>query len=165
MRQNADLAEQILLRWSVPALPLDRLVEAVQGRTGAPAGGCEVLLQEILSRPDHFRVLDPWVGPWRTLVSRGEVPPAAPWIIARKLPNPQAGASFRSLDALSQSLRAIGLELDAGCTASVARWLRLVEEAREIHPRLQADAVNQPDRHSSSASTEMTENPLPAAAA
>ncbi len=165
MRQNADVAEQILQRLTVPALRLDRLADAVEQGSGASVGGHAVLLQELRARPERFRILNPWIGPWRTAMRRQEGGGFLPWVIALRGPRTPRASGCRSLESMTESLRAIAARLDPGCPTSVARCLGLLVAGREAAQHLQISAENQAERHSSSASTDTSESPLPAAAA
>jgi hypothetical protein len=165
MRQNAEVAEQILQRLTVPAVRLDHLAEAVEQRSGASVGGHHVLLQELRARPDRFRILNPWIGPWRTAMRRHEGPGFLPWVIALRVPRTPRGPGCRSLVSMTESLRAIAARLDSDCPSSVARCLGLLVAGREVARHLHTSAENQAERHSSSASTDTSESPLPAAAA
>lgn len=88
METLAQRAAQSLAHHSSPALPLQELTEVV--RSGGGVVGASVLLRALQERPDLFRLLDPWRGPWRANAVRhsgrgmGE-PAAAPvgerWVV------------------------------------------------------------------------------------
>src|SRR5262245_23920673 len=73
MQTLADRAAATLARHPAPALPLDELVEQVRG--GGAVVGPDVLLRALEARPDLFRVLDPWRGPWRCASPRARTQP------------------------------------------------------------------------------------------
>ena len=79
MKTIPDLAREILNRSPNPALPLARLLEAIEEETAGYVEGAERILMEIRSRPDLFRVLDPMIGPWRRATAKPyEAPPWSP---------------------------------------------------------------------------------------
>jgi hypothetical protein len=63
MKTIPDFAREILNRSGTPALPLPRLLEAIEEATSGQVVNAEQILAEIRSRPDLFRVLDPMIGP------------------------------------------------------------------------------------------------------
>ena len=76
MKTIPDFAMEIMSRSSAPALPLPRLVDAIAEETAGLVADAERILREIRMRPDLFRVLDPFIGPWRRATARpGETPP------------------------------------------------------------------------------------------
>lgn len=68
METLVERAAQSLSHHPSPALPLDELSEHV--RHGGHVVGPGVLLRALEARPDLFRVLDPWRGPWRAAAPR-----------------------------------------------------------------------------------------------
>ena len=59
MKTIPDFAREILSRSPTPALPLPRLLEAIEEETAGQITNAERILPEIRTRPDLFRVLDP----------------------------------------------------------------------------------------------------------
>lgn len=129
MKTIPDLAMEILSRSPTPALPLPRLVEAIAEETGSYVAPVERILTELRSCPDHFRVLDPMIGPWRRATTRpGEVPPWGPdtWVLGL---HPGSRSSSPVSVRTAESLRCLGREIDENSATAVARWLLLIERA------------------------------------
>ena len=68
MMTIAERAARSLAEHRAPALPLDQLVRQVED--GGAAVGPDILLRALEARPDLFRVLNPWRGPWRSASRR-----------------------------------------------------------------------------------------------
>jgi hypothetical protein len=158
------VVRQILEREISGALPLPELCERVSAEHQSPSGGAEVLLREIESRPEVFRVLRPCMGPWD---SRGPRLPqavsATPWVLVRAA-DPGWGEN-RTESVLMETLREVGNSVDAKSFTALARWLQLVIAAGETFRALHSEAMNHPERHSSSESTSTNVNPEASVAA
>ncbi len=137
METLAQRAAQSLAYHSSPALPLQELTEEV--RTGGGVVGTGVLLRALQERPDLFRLLDPWRGPWRAAPIRqsgrgmGE-PPAAPvgerWVVPL---GPSTGYPARDpLGRLKASMIHLGRTLDERSMTDLARWLAMVRESERL---------------------------------
>ena len=127
MKTIPDLAREILSRSPTPALPLPRLMEAIEQESTGPVNGVERVLGEIRSRPDLFRVLDPHIGPWRRATTEpGDSPPWSPdtWVLGL-VPGPRTVSPVRARTA--ESLRCLGRRVDENSATSIARWLILIE--------------------------------------
>ena len=127
MKTIPDLAREILNRSPTPALPLPRLLEAIEEETVGYVASVERILTEIRSRPDLFRVLDPMIGPWRRATAKpGEVPPWSPdtWVLGL---DPDTRASSPVSARTTESLRCLGRRVDENSATGVARWLLLIE--------------------------------------
>jgi hypothetical protein len=129
MHTLADRAAETLARHPAPALPLDELVEQV--RDGGTVVGPEVLLRALEARPDLFRVLDPWRGPWRCASprSRASAGPRWPrWVVGLG-PYPRgAGAGGR----LKSSLAWLGRTVDERSVLDLVRWLGMIREGERL---------------------------------
>jgi hypothetical protein len=165
METLAERAAQSLIRHPAPALPIDELSEQVRG--GGAAVGAGVLLRALEARPDLFRVLDPWRGPWRSVTrpdarraERSALETAgARWVVPLGRATLDRDASAR----LKASVVHLGRTLDERSVTDLVRWLGMV---REMSPergagaaRYGSDRVNQPERQSPSASTSTDEKP------
>ena len=127
MKTIPDFAREILSRSPTPALPLARLLEAIEEETPGYVVSPERILTEIRSRPDLFRVLDPMIGPWRRSTAKpGEAPPWSPetWVLGLD-PNTRASSPVSARTA--ESLRCLGRRVDENSATAVARWLLLIE--------------------------------------
>lgn len=128
MQTLADRAAAVLARHPAPALPLDELVDQVRG-AGAVVGP-EVLLRALEARPDLFRVLDPWRGPWRRAPSPHRARPVAGprWIVGlAALPHARdAGARLKA------SLSWLGRTVDERSALDLVRWLGMVRESEGV---------------------------------
>ncbi|RPI60974.1 MAG: hypothetical protein EHM50_06460 [Lysobacterales bacterium] len=73
MNPIAAAAEHVLRAHPHPALRISELVELLAGPLDRALD--EAKLRTVLERyPDHFRLLDPWRGPWRALAREGDGP-------------------------------------------------------------------------------------------
>ncbi len=130
-----DFAREILSRAPTPALPLPRLLEAIEEETAGYVASAERILREIRARPDLFRVLDPMIGPWRRATARpGEVPPWSPetWVLGL---DPDTRASSPVSARTAESLRCLGTRVDENSATAVARWLLLMERSASVSQR------------------------------
>ena len=131
MQTLADRAAETLARHPAPALPLDELVHQVRDG-GAVVIGPEVLLRALEARPDLFRVLDPWRGPWRLASMRGRLPTLGHWPqwIVGLGPQPPAGGPAARLKA---SLAWLGRTVDDRSVLDLVRWLGMVREGERLN--------------------------------
>ena len=169
MKATPVLVEQILSRSMPSAMPLPRLVRAVNREMGGPGVGPQDLLCSLRSRPDLFRMLDPLVGPWRRSVAvrwgdGGWAPD--PWVIGLS-PERRPRSAFVSL--LNESLRCLGKQVDECSTTATARWLLHMERgsmaissvgipngftlSNPMGSEAHDGAANHPERQSCSVST------------
>ncbi len=127
MKTIPDLAREVLSRSSTPALPLPRLVDAIEKETPGYAGSVDRILREIRSCPNLFRVLDPLIGPWRRATGKpGDLPQWSPetWVLGL---NPDTRAKSPVSARTAESLRCLGRRVDENSATAVARWLLLME--------------------------------------
>ena len=168
MKATPVVVEQILSRSMPSAMPLPRLVEAVNREMGGPQVGPQALLCSLRSRPDLFRMLDPLVGPWRrsTAVRWGDGGWAPdPWVIGL---SPERRPRSPLVSRLSESLRCLGKQVDECSTTATARWLLHMERGSIALSSIgipsgfapstpvgsaQEGASNHPELHSCSVST------------
>ena len=170
MKTTPDVVEQILSRSVPSAMPLPRLVEAVNRELGGPRIGRGDLLRSLRSRPDLFRTLDPLVGPWRRYTVEswddgGWAPD--PWVIGL---SPERRPQSAFVSRLNESLRCLGRQVDGCSTTSTARWLSHMERGSTALSSIgvtnglttrdpwrpspaQDPTSNHPERHSCSSST------------
>jgi hypothetical protein len=135
MKTIPDFAREILNRSVTPALPLPRLLEAIEEATSGQVVNAQRILAEIRSRPDLFRVLDPMIGPWRRATAKpGEVPPWSPetWVLGL---DPDTGASSSVSARTAESLQCLGRKVDENSATAVARWLLLMERYAAVSRR------------------------------
>ena len=118
----AERAAQSLARHRAPALPVDQLVHQVKD-SGA-AVGQDILLRELKARPDLFRVLDPWRGPWRSASRRAAGEARTTWVVGLTRCGECEGTSAR----LKASLAHLGRTVDERSVTDLARWLGMVRE-------------------------------------
>ncbi len=122
-------AENVLRRHSAPALRLSELLGHVRADTGVRNLDAERLRGVLEARPDRFRLLDPWRGPWR-FVRRGATATRGvdPWVVVVGDPGDAGGAEGGRPPAdrrLTASVRWLGLSLDAASGRAVSRWHRM----------------------------------------
>lgn len=126
---------EILSRSPTPALPLPHLLEAIEEETVGCVVDAERILNELRSRPDLFRILDPMIGPWRRATAKpGDVPPWSPetWVLGL---DPDSRATSPVSARTAESLRCLGREIDENSATAVARWLLLIERSASVSQR------------------------------
>lgn len=142
MDDPVDRATWILAREPAGALPLELLARTLQ-EEGVPLHPSpEALAARLEARSARFRVLHLLRGAWQEVETGGPAADATPLVRERRLPARRGGwVVSRSgegrpvrgpLAPLGASLRALGSGLDAGSPPSVARWVRLVQEAGRL---------------------------------
>jgi hypothetical protein len=119
-------AENVLRRHAAPALRLSELLGHVRSETGLRTLDAGRLRGVLETRPDRFRLLDPWRGPWR-FVRRGSTTGRGvdPWVVVVGDPGDEGGAREgrpRPDRRLSASVRWLALTLDATSGRTVSRW-------------------------------------------
>jgi hypothetical protein len=113
-------AEAALRRNAAPALRLGELLLVVRADTRDVTLGEERLRSALESRPDRFRVLDPWRGPWRFV---GPSHSGEPWVVVVGDPGDRdARAANSPAHTLRESVRWLGLTVDQGSHREVGRW-------------------------------------------
>lgn len=140
-------AEAALRHHAAPALRLTELLRQVRLRLGAITPDTEGLRRALQSRPDRFRVLDPWRGPWRHVARDPALAPAGdPWVVVVGDPGDDgadcyAGTSddlSRTQERLRASVRWLGTRLDGGTSRAVARFHVIAVAAERTTPHLSA---------------------------
>ena len=126
MMTIAERAAQSLSHHRAPALPLDQLADQVKD-SGA-AVGPDILLRALEARPDLFRVLDPWRGPWRSASRRAAGRARATWVVGLALSRGSGGTATQ----LKASLVHLGRTVDEESVTDLARWLGMVHEGERL---------------------------------
>lgn len=128
-----------------PALPLHELRQMVRGSGVAVTE--DVLLQALDRARSRFRVLDPWRGPWRSLVRPGRrsgPPPEdplpgtlalEPWVMAAP-GAPGGDGESTVLGRMRGTLVHLGWVLDERSPVAMARWCAQVREGRRVRHRV-----------------------------
>ena len=130
MEPILSAAEQILRNSGAPALRLTMLAADLRGALGGLAVEVVRLRSVLEAHPERFRVLDPWRGPWRLL---GDAHPSGegdPWVVAvRDDGNGSAPHGPPTLSRrLRESVRWLGVQLDARSADCVIRWQGMLAE-------------------------------------
>ena len=127
MQTLADRAAQSLAHHPSPALPLNELVHQV--KLGGAVVGPDVLLRAIEGRPDLFRVLDPWRGPWRSAKPRAGTPTGVGtrWVVGLG----RVGAADAA-GRLKATLAHLGRTVDERSVTDLVRWLGMVQEGERL---------------------------------
>lgn len=130
MEHVLSAAEQILRASGAPALRLGALLDELRTTTGERTLQAPRLRALLEGRPDRFRVLDPWRGPWRSVGRRDPSQPAEPWVVAVRDLGDGAGTvrGPRAIRRIRESVRWLGVALDARSVRCVARWQGLLLE-------------------------------------
>lgn len=130
-----------------PALPLHEL-RAMVGGSGVAVTE-DVLLQALDRARTRIRVLDPWRGPWRSLVRPGRrsgfpsddpLPGSLtlePWVVAGP-GAPGGGGESTVLGRMRGTLVHLGWVLDERSPVDMARWCGQVREGRRIRDRVRS---------------------------
>lgn len=132
MNPIAAFAEGALREHTHPALRLRELVALVSERVDRTLDGDR--LRAILETyPDRFRILDPWRGPWRSML---DDTPAAPgtcdvWVIAIVTPDRPPGGSALAVK-LRETVRWIGRGVDPRSPREVSRWYAIALAERAL---------------------------------
>lgn len=110
------------------ALPLDELVHQI--RLGGAVVGPDVLLRALEARPDLFRVLDPWRGPWRSAIPREGTRSGigTRWVVGRG----RGAAGTDTAGRLKASLAHLGRTVDDRSVTDLVRWLGMVQEGKRL---------------------------------
>ncbi len=129
MEHILSAAEQVLRNSGAPALRLSALLDELVTTTGTRMLDGPRLRSLLEARPDRFRILDPWRGPWRFVNRRAETS-SDPWVVVvRDLGDgPGVAADPRVIRRVRESVRWLGLTLDARSPRQVSRWEGLVLE-------------------------------------
>ncbi|HSW31912.1 MAG TPA: hypothetical protein VLH75_20680 [Longimicrobiales bacterium] len=130
MEHVLSAAEQILRASGAPALRLGALLDELRVTTGERSLQASRLRSLLEGRPDRFRVLDPWRGPWRPVVRAEDPALGEPWVVAVRDGGDGTGAfaSPRLVRRIRECVRWLGLDLDAASARRVVRWQALVLE-------------------------------------
>lgn len=130
MEHILSAAEQILRNSGAPALRLSALLDELLATTGTRALDGPRLRSLLEARPDRFRILDPWRGPWRFVGRGADAPPGEPWVVVVRDLGDGAGTpgGHGVLRMVRESVRWLGLNLDARSPRRVMRWEGLVLE-------------------------------------
>lgn len=137
MNLSRDSLTEMLSRRSVPGLSLAQLRDMIAHEQGHLTPGPR-LRGWLRSESEGFRLLDPWLGPWRQWGTRSTVAHVnggglekaddgeTMWVVPR-----QVSASDhppRSWERIGVAIRSLGLYVDDGSPALLARWVYLVQE-------------------------------------
>lgn len=130
MEHVLSAAEQILRASGAPALRLGALLDELRATTGERSLQAPRLRSLLEGRPDRFRVLDPWRGPWRPVARAEAAARGEPWVVAVRDGGDVTGAyaSPRLVRRIRECVRWLGLDLDIASVRRVVRWQALVLE-------------------------------------
>jgi len=133
----ASYAEHTLRRSEHPALKLSELLESVSevvDRT-LDAGRLRAILE---AYPDHFRLLEPWRGPWRTPNGTLMAKEAAveTWVVAVTDPEGTPDGAGPAAVQLRESVRWLARGVDARSPSEVSRWYAIAMSERAVRTAL-----------------------------
>lgn len=120
-----DAAEAVLRRHPAPALRLDELLPLVRLALRDPALDRDRLLQSLSARPERFRLLDPWRGPWKRMIDGPDPGPLpGPWVVVVGDPGGEAGPSTGGMAAtrMRACVQWMAVGVDPTSAWSLARW-------------------------------------------
>jgi hypothetical protein len=136
-------AEYALRRSGAPALHLSDLLRQVRSETRDLSLDGARLQAGLLGRPDMFRVLDPWRGPWLFLREQEHTPHSPdldPWVVVVSDPADGDGMGRPSTRRLQACVRWLARDVDPRSGHALARWSVLVMSAEESRYALEAAA-------------------------
>ncbi len=140
MNLTRDSLTEMLSRRGIPGLSLAQLRDMVAHEQGHLTPGSR-LRGWLRSESEGFRLLDPWLGPWRTWASHPTVPSVHragidehdegenTWVVPRDVR--PGDLPPRRWERIGVAIRALGLHVDEGSPALLARWVYLVQEAEK----------------------------------
>lgn len=140
----AERAHRVLARQPTPALSVRELHRLMSGELGGPSPPRELFLHQLRRRPDLFRVLRPWRGPWSGLVAPESGRPGAPpvvtdlqvdsgaWVVPTGGSGPPEGEPDSATRTLRATLLAVGRDVDEGSLLALTRWMGMVREGRRV---------------------------------
>jgi hypothetical protein len=134
-------AERVLRRTAAPALHLTELLHEVRQETHDLSLDAGRLMAGLQGRPDVFRVLDPWRGPWRFLrePAAGTCGPRLdPWVVVVSDPAEENGAGTSPTGRLHTCVRWLARQVDPRSQRAVARWSALAISAEDTGNALRA---------------------------
>src|SRR5688500_15557730 len=131
MNPIASFAETALREHAHPALRLRELVELVAQRVDRSLDGTR--LRAILeSYPDRFRILDPWRGPWRSVLGDSDAALYSDvWVVAVSAPDHPPGGPPVAVK-LRETVRWIGRGVDPRSQRQVSRWYAIALAERAL---------------------------------
>ena len=132
MHPIAAFAENTLRAHSHPALRLRELVDLVAQRVDRSLDGAR--LRAILDAyPDRFRILDPWRGPWRSVLSDDpdDPPMADVWVVAVAPPDHPPGGPPVAVK-LRETVRWLGRGIDPRAPREGSRWYAIALAERAL---------------------------------
>lgn len=146
MNRLLQAAEAVLRQHPAPALRLSELLRHVRARIGALTPDAAGLQRALAARPDRFRVLDPWRGPWKRVARDPRYPAAGdPWVVVVGDPGDQGADPGTAEPPLSHpqrrlraSVRWLGARLDGEETCSLSRFHAIAIGAEAAVERLGA---------------------------
>ncbi len=139
MNALARIAESALHASPHPALRLSELLELVIGRAGRSVTPA-MLRAALEGRPDRFRILEAWTGPWRSRedgdprgLRGGGAPAFEPdaWVVAVGSPDTPPDAPRTAL-CLRESVRWLALGLDGRSRMDASRWYAIAMAERAV---------------------------------
>ena len=145
MQSTTDLAVHILARTPARTLPISRLTILMGQEAGGAPLEDDLVVRALRSRPELFRLLDPWRGPWRMLRRAGARASTLtshplggtsddPWVLL--LEPPTDSELDPPLRMLQESTLAAGRSVDEHSVTALARWLRMTLEEADVAPAL-----------------------------
>jgi hypothetical protein len=130
-------AEATLRASAAPALRLGDLLHHVRSETRDLTLDRERLLRLLRARPDIFRILDPWRGPWRFIrePDTGSGHTLDPWVLTVSDPAGGDGAGRPGVRKMRSCILWLAGGIDARSPRALARWSGLAlaaDEARRV---------------------------------
>lgn len=130
-----------------PALRLGELLGPIADRVDRSLT-LDRLREALCEHPEAFRLLDPWKGPWRTVVPapsevpgrragsdtrQGQRPDPAEgvWVVLLVVPSGAPGSATGAQLTLRESVRWLARCIDARSPLSVSRWYAIALAERE----------------------------------
>lgn len=132
MNPIAACAEKALREHLHPALRLSELVALVAERLDRTLDAPR-LRAALEDHPDRFRILDPWRGPWRTVLPGArDAHPLDVWIVAVTDPGGPPRDDRSAVVKLRESVRWLGRGVDPRSPSEVGRWYAILMAERAV---------------------------------
>lgn len=134
MNAIAACAESALRHHVHPALRLSELLEVVAERVDRTLDVAR-LRATLEAHPDRFRILDPWQGPWRTVLRDAARNPRKAidvWVVVLSDPDDPPSGEGGALIKLRESVRWLGRGIDPRSRTDVSRWYAIALAERAV---------------------------------
>jgi len=127
MNPIASQAEAVLKQHPHPALRISELIDLIADQVDRSLDATR-LRTALKQHPDRFRVLDPWRGPWRSVLEAPQWSELADdgWVVLVTDPIPHPAGADRTLTTMRESVRWLARNVDPRSASEVSEWYAIV---------------------------------------